>query len=91
MFTIGHTESYDIGLIEYGPAFRKLGKSDDYIGGIVFLTIGDASDYLVVNKLETYSIYSLDCSKEDLYKVGEFYHLCKSVRIVKKESIDGTG
>lgn len=91
MFTIGHTESYDTGLIDYGLAFRKLGKNENYIGGIVFRTIRDADDYLSDNKLDTFSIYSLDCSEEDLYKVGEFYHLCKSVRIVKKESIDGTG
>lgn len=84
MFTIGHTESYDAGLIEYGTEFRKLGKNGNYIGGIVFHTEKGAFDYLLDNKLETFSVYSIDCSKEDLYKVGEYYHLCKSVRIVKK-------
>lgn len=56
-YTIGNTETYD-NLLKTGITF-KTPKNNDYKGGIVFKTFAQAQNYIIKNKLWTYSIYKL--------------------------------
>lgn len=81
MFTIGHTESYEQGILEFGDDFKKLGLSKEYKGGIAFLTIEEASKYASLYK--GFSIYGLDTTRDNTYVADGNLHLVNSCRILK--------
>ena len=96
IFTIGHTESYDAGLLqeaEQGFPFKKLGKTvlatgEPYAGGSVWRTHEDAVAYLMAQApdiVENYSVYGLlaDWNTDTEQLDGEpFRRLLKNAQIV---------
>lgn len=82
-YTVGDKESYDLGLKnvkEHGSAFAKLGRMDDYVGGIAFRCLADA--YLC--SLETgYEIYVLDTDESNTYFHSGKRHIINSCNILK--------
>ncbi len=48
-FTVGHTKSYDQSLLEE-PGTKKVGKRDDYEGGWVWKTAGEARAFLAYSR-----------------------------------------
>lgn len=66
IFTVGNRESYEQGLRELGPEFKKLGKRDHYqgkpyMGGSVWKTKAEADQYLIDNspRLDGYHVYGV--------------------------------
>lgn len=59
IYTIGHKESYDSGLLEHSNNFKKLGKTETYAGGIVFPSFSDAKQFLLDNEMHEYDVYGL--------------------------------
>lgn len=45
IYTVGHEANYREAITQYGT-IQKLGKDQDYTGGVVFETIADAERYL---------------------------------------------
>lgn len=90
-YTIGNTKSYNLAL-KNDSNIKKLGKSDDYIGGIVWKTIKEARDFLKSPKFlqikwedslqrdpNNFSIYGLVIKnwETSTYKLGDQdYLLC---------------
>jgi hypothetical protein len=52
IFTIGYTESYEKGFRETPELMIKIGRHDDYQGGIVFKTKEEAIEFLKKGNVE---------------------------------------
>lgn len=73
LYTIGHTESYEKILNDYkvkgGEKPWKLGKTDQYIGGIVFKSIPEAEEYLrKTGQFKRFSVYGLVTNHKNVYE-----------------------
>ena len=79
-YTVGDPSVYDP-IIEKNGSIIKLGKQDDYIGGIVFFDIKEATKSSVSTG---YSIYILETSMDNIYQIEDSYHLKTSCLIRKK-------
>lgn len=75
-YTVGHKENYEKAIAENAPKpILKTGKTDDYGGGIVFLTIGGAVAWLKNhNHVDDYAVWELDTDESNTYE-GEGRHL----------------
>lgn len=89
IYTVGHKESYELGMLELGERFRKLGaceiNGEPYEGGIAFLTKEEAFDYLKEHSLVDYDVYGLEANWETDTKQlpnETFHRLINSSRIV---------
>lgn len=79
LYTIGDPLVYDE-ILENNPnGLRKLGRSEDYIGGIVYTDIKEAID----NK-HGYDVYILDTNMANVYIINDSYHLIDTCSILKK-------
>ncbi len=86
VYTIGDKRFY-LRYIKQGG--RKLGKTDDYEGGIVFHTAVEAERFLAnSNKRRLFSVYGVLADWDrDTYNTGEiFNHLLHSARLVAIKS-----
>lgn len=81
MFTVGHKESYDQGIYEFGYEFKKLGRSKDYKGGIVFKNISDAMR--CASNHAGYSVYGLETDILNTYELDGYRYLVNSCRILQ--------
>lgn len=77
MYTVGDKEVYDKGLVKPNVTFMKRGADELYEGGIAFINFHDAKSWIFRHGLtESYSVYGLDCSKENTYWGSKSRHLC---------------
>ena len=70
IYTIGREEVYDASLEERqdeGRPLYKVGRKDDYEGGVVFPTPEEAQGYLDQNGLDDFAIYKVDASWSDVW------------------------
>jgi hypothetical protein len=64
VYTIGHTENYNKALLE-NAVVNKLGKTDDYEGGIIFREYEQAEQYIQEQDYQDlYSVYGVYISSE---------------------------
>lgn len=97
IYTIGHIQSYDKGIKEYGEEFLKLGPKDSYkgqyyAGGAAFEMAEDALQFLMDgNYLGNHAVYSLDGDwDKDTYEFSifeSFRRINKDLRIIEKIKI----
>lgn len=80
LYTIGHTESYNQYLREQGLEFRKLGKTETYVGGSVYKTFDEAKQAIAF--LPDYSVWILDTTLNNVYEISGSFHLINSCRIL---------
>lgn len=100
-FTIGHTRSYDQGLLE-NPQLTKLGKTEDYNGGWVWKNVEEAwsfiwsQDFLKVDwgdgkprNPENFSVFGLMFSswEEDTYLINDQIHLLHDAQLFRLEEL----
>lgn len=97
-FTIGHTKSYNQGLLE-NPHLTKIGKTEDYDGGWVWKTVEEAQafiwsqDFLKIDwgdgkprDPENFSVFGLILSSwEDTYLINEQRHLLCDAKLFRLE------
>jgi hypothetical protein len=88
VFTVGHEESYDQGLLTHGRKFMKQGLRGDYPGGFAVKSIRDAQRLITeMNKRGVWAIYSLeaDWEKDTVPSLHGWWHaLVHTRRIVEK-------
>ena len=80
IYTVGLTETYNRYFLEYGSEFRKMGRSDNYVGGSAYLTIEDAKRD--IEHIPGYSVWILDTDLDNVYKVNERFHIIESCQIL---------
>jgi hypothetical protein len=85
IFTIGNKEVYEQIFLDQSIP-KKLGKTAEYGGGIVFSSITDAQSYIdqIVSRHE-YQVYGLDCDMENSYwsETDQFFRLIQSTVLIK--------
>lgn len=98
IFTIGRTSSYDAALEEKqqrGEPLLKLGRTDEYVGGVVFHSTEDAEIFLKLhettgefNEHGDFSVYGLMCEWDNTYPLNGENYLINSAEIVSLDRSD---
>ena len=83
IYTIGKSSWYDKWMAEQGNNFRKKGRTISYPGGSAYTDLGTAMRALRLIKDQDYSLYRLDTTVDNLYKLGDNFHIKESCRILK--------
>lgn len=83
-FTIGHTESYNRGLITLNKGLMKQGMRGDYLGGIVFDDPEVAEQHIMDHfSYNLYSVYGLLTTRDNIHSWnGKFGHIKNDCQIV---------
>lgn len=88
VFTVGHEENYDRGIVKYRTKFQKLGRRKDYPGGFAVRTPEDAERLIdEQGKRGEWAVYALDADweKHTVPSENGWWHaLVKSSRVVRK-------
>jgi hypothetical protein len=91
-YTLGNADNYDRALSEEGPVM-KLGKQEDYAGGIVFPTKADADAYLARHPELPYKVYGLFLPNRwktdvqgEMLPGEDFYRLLNDAEVVQLEN-----
>ncbi len=85
IFTIGHKLNYEEIFNDISVPI-KLGKTDDYGGGIAFRSIEEANAYILSNCSNSdYVCYGLDCKWDNTYWSEPHQHFCiiNNTRLIK--------
>jgi len=81
LYTVGHKDTYDPFLGR--DDFMKVGKRDDYGGGVVFLTFEEAQDFLDDRNGDDYRVYGLVTDIENTYEKDGRRYLIEDAKIVE--------
>jgi len=83
LFTMGHRPAYE-GIFGEDSVPTKLGRTDDYGGGIAFGSIDEARAYILAHHAnDDYEVYGLDCDWHNAYwsEEDQFFRIVENTRL----------